>query len=110
MTLFEKYDFLAMPTTQVWPFPVETAYPMEIAGQGIDTYHRWMQVVTPASLLGLPSLAVPTGFSSGGLPAGIQIIGAPGTDKKLLEVGEAYHLATMWPQKAPPPEQWTKRN
>ena len=66
--------------------------------------HRWMEVVVPVSLLGLPSLAVPSGFGAGGLPTGVQLIGAPGTDRFVLEVGEAYHHATHWPQRMPPPD------
>lgn len=99
--LFEEFDALVLPTTQVWPFPVETAYPEEIAGQKMDTYHRWMQVVVPVSLLGLPSLAVPAGFGDNGLPAGIQLFGPRGADAALLRLGEAYHQATEWPQVRP---------
>ena len=102
--LFQRYDLLVMPTTQVWPFPVEQPYPISINGCSMDTYHRWMEVVVPVSLLGLPSLAVPSGFGAGGLPTGVQLIGAPGTDRFVLEVGEAYHHATHWPQRMPPPD------
>lgn len=99
--LLEEFDALVLPTTQVWPFPVETPYPTEIAGQQMDTYHRWMQVVVPVSLLGLPSLAVPAGFGENGLPAGIQLFGPRGADTALLALGEAYHQATEWPQARP---------
>ncbi len=45
--LFESYDALLLPSTQVWPFPAERRYPEEISGQAMDTYHRWMEVVIP---------------------------------------------------------------
>ncbi len=99
--LFEKYDALVLPVAQVWPFPTETAWPAEIAGVKMDTYHRWMEVVLPVSLLGLPSLAMPAGFGANGLPAGIQIFGPRGSDASVLAMGEAYHQATEWPQKRP---------
>ena len=100
--LFDRYDALAAPTAQVWPFAIDTAYPTEIAGQGMDTYHRWMEVMIPASLIGLPALAVPAGFGAHGLPMGMQIIGRHGDDQGVLTLGQAYHRRTLWPQKRPP--------
>ncbi len=100
-TLFEQYDALVLPTAQVWPFDVNKPYPTEINGIAMDTYHRWMQVVTPVSLLGLPALAVPAGFGDSGLPAGIQIFGPRDSDLKILGMGETYHETTGWPGKRP---------
>lgn len=101
VALFDNYDALVMPTVQVWPFPVEQEYPQEIAGREMDTYHRWMETVVPVSLIGLPSLGMPVGFGPGGLPMGMQIFGAKGSDRDLLALGTAYHTATQWPQKRP---------
>ena len=101
-TLFEKYDALAAPTSQVWPFPVEWTWPRAIAGKTMDTYHRWMEVVIPASLIGLPAVAVPAGFGDAGLPMGVQLIGRYGDDQGLLDLAQGYHRATRWPQHKPP--------
>lgn len=100
--LFQSYDAVVLPTAQVWPFPADWRWPEQIAGQKMDTYHRWMEVVVPASLIGLPALSVPVGFSPEGLPSGMQIIGRSGDDAGVLAIGEAYHRATGWPQKRPP--------
>jgi amidase len=100
--LFDDYDILIMPSAQMWPFDVTLDYPREVAGVEMDTYHRWMQVVVPAGLIGLPVLAVPSGFGEDGLPMGVQMIGANGSDKRLLAIGATYHEATRWPQKHPP--------
>ncbi|SMP22692.1 amidase [Shimia sagamensis] len=100
--LFEAYEVLVLPVAQVFPFPAEWEWPKEIAGVEMDTYHRWMQVVVPASLLGLPTISVPVGFNAAGLPMGMQMIGAKGTDARVLEIAEAYHAATQWPHKRPP--------
>jgi len=100
--LFELVDVLVLPSTQVWPFPVEMEHPTEIAGVGMDTYHRWMQVVVPAGLLGLPVVNVPIGFGENGLPAGLQLIGPRGSDTQLLQLAHHWHEATAWPQKRPP--------
>jgi hypothetical protein len=59
--LFQTYDAVVLPSAQVWPFPVDWRWPQEINGRKMDTYHRWMEVVVPASLIGLPALSVPVG-------------------------------------------------
>jgi amidase len=100
--LFQRYDAVVLPTAQVWPFPADWRWPEEIAGRRMDTYHRWMEVVVPASLIGLPALSVPAGFSPQGLPCGMQIIGRSGDDAGVLAIGQAYHRATEWPQRRPP--------
>lgn len=102
MTLFDRYDAVVLPTAQVWPFPVDQVHPTHINDTPMDTYHRWMEVVIPASLIGLPALSVPVGFGESGLPMGMQLIGAPRADKTLLRMGHAYHQATLWPDKMPP--------
>ncbi|MDZ4089368.1 MAG: amidase [Tabrizicola sp.] len=100
--LFDRYDAVVLPSAQVWPFPADWRWPEEIAGRKMDTYHRWMEVVIPASLIGLPALSVPVGFGPQGLPMGMQIIGRSGGDAKILAIGQAWHRATEWPQHRPP--------
>ncbi|MGR3322692.1 MAG: amidase [Pseudooceanicola sp.] len=100
--LFADYDALVLPTAQCWPFAVETPYPDTLAGQPMDTYHRWMECVVPASLLGLPALGVPAGFGPAGLPFGLQFVGRYGGDLGVLQLGHAWHGATGWPQRRPP--------
>ncbi len=100
--LFQTYDALILPSAQVWPFPAGWRWPETINGHPMDTYHRWMEVVVPASLIGLPALSVPIGFSAQGLPMGMQIIGRSGDDAGVLSIGQAWHRATGWPQKRPP--------
>lgn len=99
--LFEGFDALILPSTQVWPFELELPYPTEIAGKSMDTYHRWMQVMIPVSLIGLPCMSVPVGFGAGGLPMGMQVFGPRGADTDILSIGAAYHDATGWPQNRP---------
>lgn len=100
--LFDRFDAVVLPSAQVWPFPSDWRWPQEIAGRKMDTYHRWMEVVIPASLIGLPALSVPVGFSDGGLPMGMQIMGRSGDDAGVLAIGQAWHRATEWPQMRPP--------
>ncbi len=99
--LCQEYDALILPSAQVWPFAIETPYPTAIAGTAMDTYHRWMEVMVPVSLIGLPCLSVPVGFGAEGLPMGMQVFGPRGSDAHILSIGAAYHAATRWPQKRP---------
>jgi len=100
--LFDRFDAVILPSAQVWPFPADWRWPEDIAGHRMDTYHRWMEVVIPASLIGLPALSVPVGFGHQGLPMGMQIIGRSGDDAGVLAIGQAWHRATEWPQRQPP--------
>ena len=98
-TLFERYDFLVLPSAQVFPFTVETHWPDSIAGTAMDTYHRWMEVVIIGTLSGCPVINVPAGFSStlpGGLPMGLQIISKRYADFAALQIAAAYEEATRW--------------
>ena len=57
-----------------------------------------MEVVIPASLIGLPVVAVPIGFGGpNDMPIGLQLIGRHGSDAALLQLAEAWHQATKWP-------------
>lgn len=100
--LFETYDVLASPGTQAWPFALDQEYPTEVAGQDMDTYHRWMEVMLPAGLIGLPVVNVPIGFGANGLPMGMQLIGPRGGEGRLLQVAQKWHEATDWPNARPP--------
>ena len=93
--LFEKFDVLALPVAQVWPFDVNLRWPQSIAGQTMDTYHRWMEVVIYATLAGLPSISVPAGFGANGLPMGLALIGKPQGDWDLLKLAHAYEMANL---------------
>ena len=102
--LFARYDVLVLPTAQMWPFAVTLDWPRDLAGTVMDTYHRWMEVVIPASLLGLPVVNVPAGFGGAhDLPMGLQLIGRRGSDAMLLRLAQAWHDKTDWPGTRPPP-------
>jgi amidase len=101
VAFFERYDVLLAPTTQVLPFPVELEYPTEIGGVPQDNYLEWMRSCTLISPTGCPALSVPGGFTPDGLPVGLQIIGAPRADRRVLDVGHAFEQATRFGQRRP---------
>ena len=90
LQLFDKVDFLALPSAQVWPFDIAKRWPTDIAGKTMDTYHRWMEVVILPTLAGLPCISIPVGFNAAGLPMGMQLIGKPRGDLALLQLAHAY--------------------
>jgi len=94
--LFETYDFLILPSAQVFPFDAGIDWPKTVGGRTMDTYHRWMEVVIGPTLAGLPVAAMPAGFGANGLPAGIQIVGPARADRDVLAAAAAYEKATDW--------------
>ncbi|MBE7201666.1 MAG: amidase [Parafilimonas terrae] len=97
------YDYLVMPTAQVFPFDKSLRWPETVGGRRMDTYHRWMQTVIPVTMAGLPSLDVPAGFGEAGLPTGIQIVGPNHGELACLQLGTAYDAASNWVRRYPPP-------
>jgi amidase len=67
-----------------------------VNGRKSDTYHRWMEVMAPVTLAGVPAISVPAGFDARGLPMGLQLIGAPRDDLGVLRLAHAYDQATQW--------------
>jgi amidase len=103
LTLFDEYDYLVLPTAQVWPFDASLRWPSHINSVEMDTYHRWMEVVIYATFAGLPCMSVPCGFNGDGLPMGMQIIGRPQADWQVLQLSQAYeHAAQDVLQRQPP--------
>ncbi|NUU25921.1 MAG: amidase [Streptomycetaceae bacterium] len=90
---FTRYDVLLLPTSQVAPFPVDWEYPAEIAGVPMADYLDWMRSAYLISATGCPALSVPAGFTPGGLPVGLQIVGPHRADRMVLEVGRAFERA-----------------
>jgi amidase len=93
---FESFDFVVAPTAQVFPFDAQLAWPAAVGGVESDTYHRWMEIVTPFTLAGLPTLNVRAGFGEGGLPMGLQIAGPIHADMDVLRLGHSYDRACGW--------------
>ena len=88
--LFEDFDVLVLPTAQLFPFDVSTSWPECVAGRRMDTYHRWMEVTVPATLAGLPVLALPAGLGPTELPMGLQVIAPQRSEGLLLRVARAW--------------------
>ena len=100
--LFDRFDYLLLPVTQVMPFATDLEYPEAINGQPMSSYIEWMSSCCILSPFGLPCLSIPAGFSSNGLPVGLQIVGKAGDDWGLLQIAYAFQEHTRHWQQAPP--------
>jgi amidase len=100
---FETYDFFVVPTAQLFPFDAAIDWPAEVAGVKMASYLEWQKGMIPVTMAGLPSLAVPAGFSAAGLPIGLQIAGPNQSEFACLQLAHACDLATGWTNKRLPP-------
>jgi len=99
---FERHEFLLLPVSQVAPFPVEVEWVREIEGEPMHTYVDWMATCYAITCTGLPAISVPAGFTSEGLPVGVQIVGRRGRDRDVLELANAFELKTRSSLRRPP--------
>jgi len=99
--LFTRYDFLVLPSAQVFPFDAGIHWPRQVGGREMDTYHRWMEVVIGPTLAGLPAISIPVGFNAEGLPMGMQIIGPARGDLGVLQLAHAHEGVRKWVAQAP---------
>jgi amidase len=97
----EGYDLLVTPTVAVQPFPVEQPYPTEINDKPLDNYTQWFFLTYAVSVVGLPAISLPCGFTAGGLPVGLQIIGRRRQEAAVLRAAAAFEAAMPWAEKRP---------
>ncbi|MGZ4166774.1 MAG: amidase [Solirubrobacteraceae bacterium] len=102
--LLRRFDVLAAPAAQVVPFPVGEEYPAEVAGVAMPHYLGWMRVCSRITVSAHPVAAVPAGFTDGGLPVGLQLVGRYRADRRLLEHAAAWEAATGLAARHPPPD------
>jgi aspartyl-tRNA(Asn)/glutamyl-tRNA(Gln) amidotransferase subunit A len=98
--LFETVDLLVTPSTPTEAFGAKGPPPAEIEGEAIPLL--WAFAFTyPFNLSGHPAASVPAGFTSRGLPAGLQIIGRHHRDDLVLQMAYAYEQARPWRDRRP---------
>jgi amidase len=89
LKFFETYDLLLTPATIVAPFPVEARYVAECAGKKFDNYVEWLAIVYAITLVCCPALSLPAGFTRENLPVGLQIVGPPRAEGRVLAGAKA---------------------
>jgi amidase len=98
----EDYELLVLPTVAVKPFPIEQPYPTEINGEPLADYTQWFSLTYAITVLGLPAISVPAGFTRDGLPVGIQIVGRRRQEAAVLSAAAAFEKAAPWADRIPP--------
>ena len=97
--IFDTVDVLVTPTT---PIPPPT---IAEVSKDVETSMRigavYIRNVAPFDVYGIPSVSVPCGFTRNGLPIGLQISGAKGAERVVLQVASAYERATDWHKRVP---------
>jgi aspartyl-tRNA(Asn)/glutamyl-tRNA(Gln) amidotransferase subunit A len=98
---FQKVDVLATPTIPI-PAPRIGQSEVNLAGQTMSTLNVIWRNTYPANLTGSPALCVPCGFSEGGLPISLQLIGRNFDELTLLQAGHRFQSETNWHTRTPP--------
>jgi len=93
-TFFETYDLLICPTAIVPPFDAEVRYIEEVDGVKFDNYIDWIGITSAITLTGCPAVSVPSGFTDDGLPIGVQIVGPPRSEGRVLAAAHVLDQAT----------------
>jgi aspartyl-tRNA(Asn)/glutamyl-tRNA(Gln) amidotransferase subunit A len=94
--VFREVDLLITPTL---PFVAARRDDQVTMDKGRTHYSRF---TAPFNVLGLPALNVPCGFSTEGMPIGLQIVGRAWQEAHVLRAGYAFESATEWYLKRPP--------
>ncbi|MYK57533.1 MAG: amidase [Rhodospirillaceae bacterium] len=99
--LMQRFDAFVLPTT---PIPAVDANDGQgiLDGAPVDGTAALGRLARMASFTGQPAVSVPSGLTSGGLPAGLQLIGDWDADAKLLEIAACYEAAGGWAGRRPP--------
>jgi aspartyl-tRNA(Asn)/glutamyl-tRNA(Gln) amidotransferase subunit A len=95
-----RFDALVMPSGAALA-PPHGADQLEIQGQSFPIRPLLSRFTRPASLLGWPALTLPNGMSEEGLPTGIQFVGPPDSEERLLILGHRLEEALGWVKKFP---------
>jgi amidase len=88
------YEFMLCTVSQVPPFDASIDWPSAIEGEAMENYVAWMKSAYWISATCRPAAAVPAGFTTDGLPVGIQIVGRHRDDCGVLQLAHAFEQAT----------------
>ena len=98
----EKYEFILCAVNQVPPFDAALNWPTSIDGVKMEHYVAWMKSAYWITTTFRPAISVPAGFTAGGLPVGIQIVGRHRADFQLLQFAHAFEQETRFGAMHPP--------
>ena len=97
-----QVDVLVLPTGPVTAPPVESVPGVQNKEHALTGLAGRISFTGPFNLAGTPALSVPCGFSSSGMPMGLQIVGRPFAEETVLRVAHAYEQTTEWHNRRAP--------
>jgi amidase len=98
----QRYDLILTPTAPVPPFPLELrSGPAAINGQPMRNYIQWALTTYAFTVVGVPAISVPCGFTRSGLPVGLQIVGRWRDEVGVLRAAAAFEPAQPWADRRP---------
>jgi aspartyl-tRNA(Asn)/glutamyl-tRNA(Gln) amidotransferase subunit A len=100
-TAFAEADVLITPTTAE-PAPTYAVAKSGAVAEVVARMSAFTRLTRIFNTIGLPALSLPCGFTSTGLPVGLQIVGRPFDEATVLRVAHAYEQATEWHRRRPP--------
>jgi amidase len=89
LAFFDTYDLLLTPATIVAPFPIGNRYVAEVNGHKFGNYVEWLAIVYAITLACSPAISLPCGFTKENLPVGLQIVGPPRGEARILGAAKA---------------------
>jgi len=100
LNVFSSVDLLVTPTTPLLA-PVAADYPSTAEGaMALDA--SILRNTRPFNMYALPTISIPCGMSSAGLPIGLQLAGPPWEEQRVLALAQAFQQATDWHTRRPP--------
>jgi Asp-tRNA(Asn)/Glu-tRNA(Gln) amidotransferase A subunit family amidase len=95
--VMQHVDLLALPTLPILPPRRDQLdQPIRLGDREYDPGAAMLRFTFPFNLTGQPALSLPCGFSTSGLPIGLQLAGRHHAETTLLRAGHAYQQATEW--------------
>lgn len=98
-TFHEHYDLLLTPTVPITPFVVGEEVPI---GWQSQRWTSWTPFTYPFNMTQQPAASVPCGWTSTGLPIGLQVVGPRHADDRVLAACAAYEQVQPWTHRRPP--------
>ena len=97
---FDDWDLLLTPAVSVAAFPAERLQPEHWPQHPWD-WLSWAEFSYPFNMSGNPAAVAPAGFTTDGLPVGLQIVGRRLEDLTVLQASAAYEAARPWAEYRP---------